>query len=425
MSYGTDRVDAFRQVASFVDRILRGSNPGDLPVQTPTKYETVVNLKNGEGARPRSTVIAFGARRRGDRMRCERRMNPKCHSRTVCDTFSARSADSTGLFLMPITRREFITLLGGAAAAWPLAARAQQAAMPLVGYVSSASADASYMAAFRQGLADLGHTEGHNAAIEFRWADGKFERLPALLADLIQRRVAVIAVGGITSGLAAKAATTTIPIVFLAADDPVKFGLVTSLNRPGGNATGLNLLTSELNTKRLELIRDLVPTASAVAVLVNPRSPESEPQTRDIERVAGAVGQQIRILNASSDRDIDAAFATLIKPRDAALLVTNDALFDSSRVQIVALAASRAIPTIYDRRAYADAGGLMSYGTHYLDGHRRLGIYTAKILNGAKPADLPVEQSTKFELVINLKTAKALGLEVPPTLLARADEVIE
>jgi putative ABC transport system substrate-binding protein len=200
------------------------------------------------------------------------------------------------------------------------------------------------MAAFRQCLADLGHTESRNVAIEFRWADGKFERLPALLADLIQRRVAVIAVGGITSGLAAKAATMTIPIVFLAADDPVKFGLVTSLNRPGGNATGLNLLTSELNTKRLELIRDLVPTASAVAVLVNPRSPESEPQTRDIERVAGAVGQQIRILNASSDRDIDAAFATLVKPRDAALLVTNDALFSSRRDQIVALAATAPFP---------------------------------------------------------------------------------
>jgi putative tryptophan/tyrosine transport system substrate-binding protein len=325
-----------------------------------------------------------------------------------------------------IERRKFITLIGGAAAAWSVTARAQQPAMPLVGYVSSASTDASYMAAFRQGLADLGHTEGRNAAIEFRWADGKFERLPALLEDLIQRRVAVIAVGGITSGLAAKAATMTIPIVFLAADDPVKFGLVTSLNRPGGNATGLNLLTSELTTKRLELIRDLVPTASAVAVLVNPRSPESDPQTRDIERVAGAIRQQIRILNASSDRDIDAVFATLVKPRDAALLVTNDALFSSSRDQIVALAASRAIPTIYDRRAYADAGGLISYGTHYLDGHRRLGIYTAKILNGAKHADLPVEQSTKFELVINLKTAKVLGLEVPPpSLLARADEVIE
>jgi putative ABC transport system substrate-binding protein len=323
-------------------------------------------------------------------------------------------------------RRKFITLLGGAASAWPLVARAQQAALPVIGYVSSASADVSYMAAFRQGLADLGYTEGRNVAIEFRWAEGKFEHLPTLLADLIQRRAAVIAVGGVTSGLAAKAATMTIPIVFLAADDPVKFGLVTSLSRPGGNATGLNLLTSELTTKRLELIRDLVPTASVVvAVLVNPRSPESEPQIRDIERAAGAVGQQIRILNASSDQDIDAAFATLVKPRDAALLVTNDALFSSSRDQIVALAASRAIPTIYDRRAYADAGGLMSYGTHYLDGHRRLGIYTAKILNGAKPAELPVEQSTKFELVINLKTAKALGLDVPFQTQQLADEVIE
>ena len=207
----------------------------------------------------------------------------------------------------------------------------------------------------------------------------------------------------------------------------MKFGLVASLSRPGGNATGLNLLTSELTTKRLELIRGLVSTASVIAVLVNPRSPESEPQSRDIERAASAVGQQIRILNASSDQDIDAAFATLIKPRDAALLVTNDALFSSSsrRNQIVALAASRAIPTIYDRRAYADAGGLMSYGTHYLDGHRRLGIYTAKILNGANPAELPVEQSIKFELVINSKTAKTLGLDVPDRLLALADEVIE
>jgi putative tryptophan/tyrosine transport system substrate-binding protein len=323
-----------------------------------------------------------------------------------------------------IHRREFITLLGGAAA-WPLAARAQQP-MPLIAYVSSASADASYMTAFRQGLADLGYTDGRNVTVEFHWAEGRFERLPALLADLIQRRVAVIAVGGVTSGLAAKAATTTIPIVFLAADDPVKFGLVASLSRPSGNATGLNLLTSELTTKRLELIRGLVPTASVIAVLVNPRSPESEPQSRDIERAARAVGQQIRILNASTDRDIDAAFATLVKQRDAALLVTNDALFSStSRDQIIALAASHAIPAIYDRRAYADAGGLMSYGTHYLDGHRRLGIYTAKILNGTKPAELPVEQSTKFELVINRKTAKTLGIDLPDRLLALADEVIE
>ena len=324
-----------------------------------------------------------------------------------------------------IGRREFITLLGGAVAARPLAARAQRSPLPLIGFVSSAAADASYVAAFQQGLADSGYIEGHNLTVEYRWADGKFERLPALLADVIQRRVAVIAVGGVTSGLAAKAATTTIPIVFIAADDPVKFGLVASLSRPGGNATGLNILTSELTTKRLELIRELVPTASVVAVLVNPRSPESEPQSRDIERAAGLVGQQIRILNASSDREIEAAFSSLVTPRNAALLVTNDALFDSRRNQIVALAASRAIPTIYDRRAYAAAGGLISYGTHYLDGHRRLGIYAAKILNGAKPADLPVEQSTKFELVINRTTAKALGLDLPPNLLALADEVIE
>jgi len=297
--------------------------------------------------------------------------------------------------------------------------------LPLIGFVSSAAADTSYVAAFQQGLADSGYIEGHNLTVEYRWADGKFERLPALLADVIQRRVAVIAVGGVTSGLAAKVATTTIPIVFIAADDPVKFGLVASLSRPGGNATGLNILTSELTTKRLELIRELVPTASVVAVLVNPRSPESEPQSREIERAAGLVGQQIRILNASSDREIEAAFSSLVTPRDGALLVTNDALFDSRRDQIVALAASRVIPTIYDRRAYAAAGGLISYGTHYLDGHRRLGIYAAKILNGAKPADLPVEQSTKFELVINRTTAKSLGLNLPPNLLALADEVIE
>ena len=322
------------------------------------------------------------------------------------------------------SRRAFITLLGGAAA-WPIAARGQEAAMPVIGFVSSAAADASYVVAFRQGLAESGYTEGRNLAIEYRWAEGKFERLPALVADLIHRDVAVIAVGGVTSGLAVKAATTTIPIVFLAADDPVKFGLVASLSRPGGNATGLNLLTSELTTKRLELIRELAPTALVVAVLANPRSPESEPQSSDVERAARAIGQQVRILNASSDSEIGAAFAALVKSRNAALLVTNDALFDSRRDQIVALAASNAIPTVYDRRAYAVAGGLISYGTHYLDGHRRLGVYTAKILSGAKPADLPVEQSTKFELVINLKTAKALGLDVPPSLLARADEVIE
>ena len=236
----------------------------------------------------------------------------------------------------------------------------------------------------------------------------------------------MIATGGLTSALAAKKATTTIPVVFLGADDPVKFGLVASLNQPGGNATGLNLLTSELTAKRLELVRELLPSGVTIAILVNRNSPEAEPQLRDLQIAASAVGQQIKILNAGTEREIDAAFDTLVRSRDGAPLVTNDALFDSSREQIVALAASHAVPAVYDRRAYATVGGLMSYGTHYLDAHRRLGIYATKILKGSQAAELPVVQSTKFELVINLKTAKALGLDVPSrSLLARADEVIE
>jgi putative ABC transport system substrate-binding protein len=235
----------------------------------------------------------------------------------------------------------------------------------------------------------------------------------------------VIATTGTTSALAAKAATATIPLVFLGADDPVKFGLVASLNRPGGNATGLNVLTSELTGKRLELARELVPAAAVVAVLINPKSPEADPQLKDVQTAARAIGQQIHILNASTERDVDTAFATLVQQLDGALLVTNDAFFHDQREQLVALAAHHAVPTIYDRRAYAEAGGLISYGTNYVGAFRQLGIYTARILNGTKPADLPVEQSAKFELVINLKTAKVLGLDVPPTLLARADEVIE
>jgi putative tryptophan/tyrosine transport system substrate-binding protein len=283
------------------------------------------------------------------------------------------------------------------------------------------------MAALQQGLHESGYVEGRNIGIEYRWAEGRFDRLPAMATDLVQRRVAAIITGGSTSALAAKAATSTIPLVFLAADDPVKFGLVASISRPGGNATGPNLLTSELTTKRLQLVRDLLPGAASgtVVVLVNLRSPEAEPQIRDLQTAATVVGQRLQILSASSDAEIDSAFATLVNSRAAALLVTNDALFDSTRDRLVALAAGRAVPTIYDRRAYATAGGLISYGTHYLDGYRRLGIYAAKILNGAKPADLPVEQSTKFELVINLKTARALGLEIPQTLLATADEVIQ
>jgi putative ABC transport system substrate-binding protein len=323
-----------------------------------------------------------------------------------------------------MNRREFITLLGSTAA-WPLAAHAQQPAMPVIAILTAGSLDPPSVAALRQGLAEGGYIEGRNVTIEHHWAEGRFDRLPVMATDLVQRHVAVIITGGATSGVAAKAATSTIPIVFLAADDPVKFGLVASLSRPGGNATGVNLLTSELTTKRLDLLRQMLPTHPVIAILANPRSPESEPQLRDLKAAASVVGQQIRILNASSAGEIDAAFATLADARDAGLIVTNDALFDDTRDRIVALAARHAVATIYDRRAYAVAGGLMSYGTPYLAGYRQLGIYTARILNGAKPADLPVEQSTKFELVINLKTAKALTLTVPPLLLAIADEVIE
>ena len=326
--------------------------------------------------------------------------------------------------MLDMRRRHVIALLGGAAA-WPLAARAQQPAMRAIGLLSARAPGPSEVAALRQGLADSGYVEGRNVTIDYRWAEGQFDRLPALAADLIQHRVAVIIATGVTSAIAAKAATATIPLVFLAADDPVKFGLVASLSRPGGNATGVNLLTSELTTKRLALARELLPAAGTVAVLANPRSPEAEPQLSDLQAAAPVMGQPLRILNASSGSEIDAAFAAVVSQRDAALLVTNDPLFISRVDQLVGLAARHAVPTIYDRRAYTVAGGLISYGTDYFDGYRKLGIYASKILNGAKPADLPVEQSTKFELVINVKTAKALRLDIPPKLLALADEVIE
>jgi len=322
-------------------------------------------------------------------------------------------------------RREFITLLGSAVVGFPPTARAQQPAIRAIGLLSARAPGSSELAALRQGLTDNGYVEGRNVTIEYRWAEGQFDRLPALAADLIQHRVAVIIATGVTSAVAAKAATATIPLVFLAADDPVKFGLAASLNRPGGNATGVNLLTSELTTKRLELARELLRAAGTVAVLANPRSPEAEPQLNHLQAAARVIEQQLRILNASSGSEIDAAFAAVVKQRDAALLVTNDPLFISRVDQLVGLAARHAVPTIYDRRAYTVAGGLISYGTDYFDGYRKLGIYASKILKGAKPADLPVEQSTKFELVINLKTAKTLGVNVPDKLLALADEVIE
>ena len=326
-------------------------------------------------------------------------------------------------------RREFITLLGGAAAAWPLAARAQQAAMPVVGFVNARSAQdaARYTAAFRKGLNETGYVEGRNVTVEYHWLEGQYDRLPSLIAQLVRHRVAVIATPGFTAGAqAAKAATTTIPIVFGVAEDPVKLGLVASLARPGGNATGINVFTSEVTAKRLGLLHDLVPKAVRVAVLVNPaNAPIAETMLREVPQAARAIGLQIQVLNASTSREIEAAFATLVRDRADALFVAPDAFFVSRRVQFSTLAARDRIPTSCSGREMAEAGLLMSYGTDTRDMYRQVGTYTGQILNGAKPADLPVLQSTKFELVINLQTARALGIEVPNSLQSLADEVIE
>jgi putative ABC transport system substrate-binding protein len=327
-----------------------------------------------------------------------------------------------------VKRREFITLLGGAAAAWPLKASAQQPAIPVIGFLSLASPDGSAdrLRAFRQGLKEISYVEGENVAIEYRWAENQIDQLPALATDLVRRRVAVIATIAPPSVFATKATTATIPIVFLVAEDPVKLGIVTSLARPGSNLTGINFFISEVVAKRLDLLRELVPGATRVAVFVNPANASTTETTlNELEAAARATGLQILALNANSSREINAAFATFFHERPDALFVGGDVFFSSRRVQLINLAAFHRLPATYASRDYTEAGGLISYGASITDAYRQLGVYTGRILKGAKPADLPVVQSTKFELVINLQTAMMLGLEVPPTLLARADEVIE
>ena len=331
-----------------------------------------------------------------------------------------------------MTRREFITLIGGAAAApsmfWPRLASAEQATMPVIGFLSSRSpAESSHLvAAFRAGLQAGGYVEGQNVAIEYRWAEGQYDRLPALAVDLVRRGVAVLATtGGEPSALAAKAATSTIPIVFTVGGDPVKIGLVASLNRPGGNATGVSLLTTVPEAKRLGLLHELVPNAALIGVLINPNYQGAEAQSREVQDAARAIDRRIEIATAGNDRQLEAAFGTLVQQHADALLVGADPFFGTRRDRIIALAAQFKLPAMYQFRDYPVAGGLMSYGISITDGYRQVGVYTGQVLKGAKPADLPIHQSIKFEFIINLKSAKALGLQIPDKLIALADEVIE
>jgi putative ABC transport system substrate-binding protein len=326
-----------------------------------------------------------------------------------------------------LKRREFISLIGGAAAAWPLYARAQQPAMPVVGFLGTQSADkiADYLRAFRQGLSQIGYIEGRNLAIEYQSADGQNDRFPTMAANFVRLQVSAIVPWGLPSTLAAKAATTTIPIVFLGGFDPVALGVVASLNRPGGNVTGVTELGIELGRKRLELLHELVPAATAVALLVNPTNPIAEITTTTIQAAARTLGLQLHVVHAGAERDIVSAFATLVELGAGGVVIGGDVLFNSESEQIAKLAIRHRVPAIYQFRSFAAVGGLLSYGGDVIDQFRQVGIYTGRILKGEKPADLPVQQSMKFELFINLKTAKTLGIEVPPSLLVRADEVIE
>jgi putative ABC transport system substrate-binding protein len=326
-----------------------------------------------------------------------------------------------------VRRRHFITLIGGAAAVWPLAARGQQAAMPVIGFLHGASFEGykPMVTSFRQGLKEAGYVDGYNVAIEFRWAEGHYDQLPAMAADLVRRQVAVIVTGGTPAAFAAKEATSTIPTVISVGIDPVQLGLVGSLNRPGGNVTGTAVLTVELGAKKLEMLHELLPTAAAIALLVNPTNPNVESETRVVQDAARLLGLHLHVLHASTESQIDAAFGAVVELRASALIVGVEPFLNDSRAQIVALAARYAVPAVYGVRDFVTAGGLMSYGTDLVDIYRQSGIYAGKILKGARPADLPVQQLTKVALVINLKTAKRLGLTIPTTLLGRADEVIE
>jgi putative ABC transport system substrate-binding protein len=330
--------------------------------------------------------------------------------------------------MLDLRRREFITLLGATAGAWPLAARAQQPAMPVIGYLGAQSpaAFASRIAAFRQGLGETGYAEGRNVAIEFRWAEGRHDRLPGLAADLVARQVAVIvAPGGAPAAIAAKSATTSIPIVFEMGADPIAIGLVASLNRPGGNLTGVSSLNVEVTPKRLEILHEAIPTGAVVAVLLNPTSPTADSQLKQLQEAARTLALQLHVLHASTEGEFDKAFATLHQLRPKGLVVASDTFFATHSEQLAALTARHAVPAIQQSRDFALAGGLMSYGGNFVESHRQAGVYTARVLKGDKPGDLPVQQVTKVELLINLKTAKALGITFPLALSGRADQVIE